>query len=85
VEPRKTDLPAKLKLPEKRAFKLMEKRRAESSALQPTPLYKLRMKSMVWNIFIGQLELAAWLCSLPALVHPAHQLNMEDWKKSLIS
>ena len=35
----------------------------------PMPIYKLNMMSMVWNISIGQLGLAAWLCSLPALVH----------------
>jgi len=38
-------------------------------ALQPTPMYILSMRSVVWNISIGQLELATWLCSLPALVH----------------
>ena len=37
----------------------------------PTPIYKLSMMSMVGNISIGQLGLAAWLCSLPA---PAHLL-----------
>jgi len=37
----------------------------------PTPFYILSMTSMVWNISIGQLGLAAWLCSLPA---PAHLL-----------
>jgi len=46
---------------------LMEK----FSAPQPTPIYKLNMMSVVWNISIGQLGLAAWLCSLPA---PAHLL-----------
>jgi len=45
----------------------------------------LSMTSMVWNISIGQLELAAWLCSLPA---PAHLLISQKWetqKKSLVS
>jgi len=40
---------------------------------------------MVWNISVGQLGLAAWLCSLPA---PAHQLISQTWeteKRSLIS
>ena len=33
------------------------------------PINKLRLTSMVWNISIGHLGLAVWLCSLPA---PAH-------------
>jgi len=35
----------------------------------PTLISKLSMTSMAWNISIGQFGLAAWLCSLPALVH----------------
>jgi len=35
------------------------------------------MISMVWNISIGQLGLAAWLCSLPA---PAHRLISWTWE-----
>jgi len=46
-------------------FELMEK----GSCPWPTPIYKLRMASMVWNIYNGHLGLAAWLCSLQALVH----------------
>jgi len=46
---------------------------------RPTLIYKLDVTSMVWNIAIGQLRLAAWLCSLPA---PVHQLNIGDWKIS---
>jgi len=35
---------------------------------KPTPVYKLSMMCMVWYIFIVQLGLAAWLCSLmPAI------------------
>ena len=41
------------------------------SAPWPTPIHKPSMTSMVWNISIDQLGLAAWLCSLPA---PAHLL-----------
>jgi len=37
----------------------------------PTPVYKLSITFMVWNISFGQLRLAAWLCSFPA---PAHLL-----------
>jgi len=40
-------------------------------AYQPTPIHKMRMMSVVWNISTGQLGLAAWLCSLP---DPAHLL-----------
>jgi len=36
-----------------------------------TPSHKQSTTSVVWNISIGQLGLAAWLCSLPA---PAHLL-----------
>jgi len=35
----------------------------------PTRIYKLSMMSMVWNISIDYFGLAAWLCSLPALIH----------------
>jgi len=52
--------------------KLMEKR-SNSWERIPAPwstfIYKLSMKSMVWNISFGQLGSAAWLCSLPARVH----------------
>jgi len=37
-------------------------------APRPTPVYIVNMTSMVWNISVGQFSLAAWLCSLPALV-----------------
>jgi len=37
--------------------------------LRPTASYKWSMTSVVWNISTGQVGLAAWLCSLPALVH----------------
>jgi len=35
------------------------------------------MTFMVWGISIGQLGLAAWLCSLPAL---AHMLIRQTWE-----
>jgi len=55
--------------PQKRIWnKIMEKRIPDP---RPTPITKLCMTSMVWNIFMGQLGLAGWLCSLPA---PAHLL-----------
>jgi len=56
-----------LKLWKKRGF--MEKSRFLPP--RPTPTYKLSVTSMLWNIYVGQLGLAAWLCSLPA---PAHLL-----------
>jgi len=52
--------------PIKREAKCLEKR---VPASQPTLSHKLSMTPMVWNISVGQLGLAAWLCSLPALVH----------------
>jgi len=69
--PKKTELPEKFELPNKRGFKLTETIGAEIPAPRPTPIHKLSMMSMVWNISIGQLGLAAWLSSLPA---PAHLL-----------
>ena len=56
-----------------------------SCSPEPTPIDKLIMASMVWNISIAQLWLAAWLRSLPA---PAHLLISQTWeteKKYLIS
>jgi len=35
----------------------------------PTHIYILGMMSVVWKISIRQLGLAAWVCSLPALLH----------------
>jgi len=40
------------------------------TAPQLTPIYKWSMKSMVWNISIGQLGLAA--CLYPSFCSPAH-------------
>jgi len=52
--------------------KLLEKRRADSLLPpQPPSIHKLRMMFLLWNIFIGQLGLAGWLCYLLA---PAHLL-----------
>jgi len=61
----------KFKLPDERGFELTENRRAESflTAPRPTLIHKLSIPSVVWNISIGQLGLAAWLYSLQA---PAH-------------
>jgi len=58
----------KFKLADKTGFKLSEKRREKRSipAPQPTPIYRLSMPDMVWNISLGQLGLSAWLCSLKA-------------------
>jgi len=41
------------------------------------------MMSMVWNISVGRLGLAAWLCSLPALVHLLNSQTWESGKRSL--
>ena len=66
-------LPKKFKLPDKRGFTLMEMRKKERKSPGPpiTPIHKLNLTPMVWNISIGQLGMAAWLCCLPA---PAHLL-----------
>jgi len=58
---KKTQLLEKLELTEKKRI----------PAPRPTPIYKLSMTSMVWNISLGQLGLAAQLCFPPA---PAHLL-----------
>jgi len=52
---------------------------------QPTPIYKQIMMSMIWNASISQLVLAAWFCSLTALVHMLISQTQETEKKSLIS
>jgi len=78
-------IPKKFKLLDKRGFELPETRRAEIPAHKSTPIYKLSLVSMVWNICVGHPGLAAWLCSLPA---PAHRLISWIWEtgeKSLIS
>jgi len=77
--PKKTELPEKFELRDQRGFKLTEKRRLKKKipAPWPTLIYKLRMTSMVWSISMGQLGLAAWLCSLPA---PAHLLISWVWE-----
>jgi len=58
----------RIELMEKKRVELLEKR-----FLSPwsASFYELNMTSMVWNISVGQLGLAAWLCSCPA---PAHLL-----------
>jgi len=65
------------KLTEKRLnswkmFKLTDKIELTEKSIpapQPTPIYIMSMTSMIRNISVGQLGLAAWLCFLPALVH----------------
>ena len=54
-----------------------ENEREKIPAPQPTPIHKRSITSMVWNISIGQLGLAAWLWSLPA---PAHLLLSSVWE-----
>ena len=49
-------------------------------ATWPTPIYILSMTSVVWYISIGQFGLAAWLWSLPALVH---LLNKWTWETEI--
>jgi len=52
----------------KRAFKFKKKKKTKMIPVpQPTSVYKLSMPFMVWNISIGQLGTAVWLCSLPLL------------------
>jgi len=53
--------------------------------LWSSPIYILSTISTVCNISVGQLGLAAWLCSLPALAHPLVSQTWETEKKSLIS
>jgi len=63
---KKTKLTEKFELPETRVFELTEQR---IPAPWSNPIYILSMTSMVWNISIGRLGLAACLCPLPAPVH----------------
>jgi len=48
----------------------------------PTPIHKPRMTSLVWNISIGQLGVAAWLCSLE-LPHTSSLAQHERLEKVL--
>jgi len=50
-----------------RGFEFTEKR---IPAPRSTLIYKLSMMSVLSNISIGHLGLAAWLSSLPSLVYP---------------
>jgi len=45
----------------------------------PASIYVLSIRSMVWNVSTGQLGLAAWLLSFPALLH---LLISRTWKNS---
>jgi len=71
--PKKTKFPEKFEFPDKRGFELTAKKKIKKSIPGPWPstICKLIMMFRVWNISIGQLELAAWLCSFRA---PAHLL-----------
>jgi len=54
---KKAKLPEKFELLAKRGFELMEKReKRKIPAPWPTPINKLSVTSMVWNISIGQLS-----------------------------
>ena len=55
----------KFKPPDKKGLNPWKWERKDSCP-QPTPIHKLSMMSMLWNISTGQLGLAAWLCSRPA-------------------
>jgi len=55
------------KTPEKRLNSQWTHTTEKTDFPTPTPLHRLSMTFMVWNISIGRLGLAAWLCSLPAL------------------
>ena len=68
--------PGKVRTPPQKIRKKEKKRRRISAPWQ-TPVYKLGLTSMVWNISVGQLGLAARLCSLPA---PAHLLVSWTWE-----
>jgi len=50
--PKKTKLLGKFEVLDKRGFNLMEKRKKKTTFLppRPTPIHKLSMTSMVWNI-----------------------------------
>ena len=75
---KKTKLPEKFKLPDKRGFEPLQKIiKRKIPAPCPTPIYKLRTTSVVWNILVGWLGLSAWLCFLPT---PAHLLISWTWE-----
>ena len=62
--------PKKFKFPHKREYELTEMREEDSFLPpQPSTICKLSMRSMLWNISIGQLGVVVWLCFLPASAH----------------
>ena len=67
--PKKDRTPIKLQTPVKEKIQTQGNKKEKFLPLWPTPIRKLSMVSVVWNISIGQLGLAAELCSLPAPVH----------------
>jgi len=77
---KKTKLPEKCKLLEKRGFELPEMRRADKdSCPQPTRIHKLSRMSMVWNISIGKLGYLSG-CAPSQLLHTcslAEQAKLE--------
>ena len=79
--PKKTELPDKFELADKRGSEPTEMRTIP--APQPRPVHTLSTPSMARSMSAGQPGLAVWPCSLPA---PAPcSLNTGDWEKSLIS
>jgi len=64
---KKTKLPQKFKLLDKRGYKLTDKKRAEIPNPWPTSIHKLSTASMVWNVSIGQLGRSA--CAPSQLLH----------------
>jgi len=73
--PKKTELLEKVKLLDKTCFKLTETRKAGS--FLPTPIHKLSMMSMVWNISTGQL---GWLSDY-APSQLLHSCSLAEYKK----
>jgi len=61
----------------KKRIELLEKRFLPPFLNRPAPIPKQSKTSMIWNICIGQLGLAVWLCSLTA---PAHLLVSRIWE-----
>jgi len=64
--------------------KVSKSQKKKVAGRRSIPIYKLSIMAIVWNNSIGQLGLAAWLCSLPALVHLLISQTWETEKKSLI-
>ena len=78
---KKAKLPENFELPDKRGFKLTDKSRMFPAPC-PTPIHKLSITSMVWNISIDQLGYLP-VCAPSQLLHTCSLAEYEKLEKVL--